>query len=259
MEEINISAECPHCGKDLLLAADVNLTPMDLAPNVRSLIKPIGSIFVYRISSEEIKQFILQKSKKYVPDVLVEIAPRYCERKRRKETDPHRSYASLRIAFSDNIIERKDELGWYGKIGENNGEVRVVESLYSGIIRRYQYDRRAIEGWMKSYKTLEELEEGLGMTEAYINDLRLYSTPQRVPTSTKESWVIFSAAPENIIADMLQDQNSGKLPGRIIIQDVIPINKDVVEFTVHLNPSDMKLRENPHVRQILLGEEKPKK
>lgn len=259
MQQITLGTQCPHCQKELVVGTSVPTSPMELAPEVRGKINPVGSIFVYRITSEEIKQFIIQKASKFVPDVKVEVVPRYCEKKRRRDTDPHRSYASLRIAFSENIIEKKDDLGWYGKIGESTGNVRVVESLFKEIILRYQYQRKEIEGWMKSYKNLEELEDGLGMTEAYINDIRMYSTPQRVQTTNKESWIIFSAAAENVIQDMLTDSSTNKLSGRIQIQDVYPINKEIVEFVVYVNPAEMKLRENPHVRQILMGEEKPKK
>lgn len=259
MQEIKLGNNCPHCGNKVVFGTSVPNNPLELAPEVRGKIKPAGSIFVYKISSEEIKAFITEKAKKYVPDVKVEVVPRYCEKKRRRNTEPHHSYASLRIAFSDNAIEKKEDLGWYGKIGESTGNVRVIESLFKEIIQRYQYNRKEIDSWMKSYKTLEELEDGLGMTEAYINDLRMYSTPQRVQTTDRESWIIFSAAAENVIKDMLTSQVTNRLPGRIQIQDVYPITKDIVEFCVYLNTSEVQMRENPHVRQILMGEEKPKK
>lgn len=259
MQESKFGAKCPLCNKDIVLTSTIPSDPLELAPVVRGKLTPAGSIYVYKISSEEIKQFITKKAAKFVPDVKVEVVPRYCEKKRRRESDPHHSYASLRIAFSENVIEQKDDLGWYGKIGESTENVRVVESIFKGIIEKYQYNRKEIEGWMKSYKTLEELEDGLGMTEAYINDIRMYSTPRRVQTTNKESWIIFSAAAENVIQDMLTDASTNKVSGRILIQDIYPISKEVVEFIVHVNPAEMKLRENPHVRQILMGEEKPKK
>ena len=226
---------------------------------MRSNIKPIGNITVYRISSEQIKQFITEKARQYVPDVRMTIVPRYCEKKRKNNNDPHRSYASLRIAFSENIIEKKQDLGWYGNIGETANNVKLQEGIMKGLINKYQYNRKEIEAWLKNYKTLEELEEGLGMTEAYIRDLHMYSVPQRIKANGDESWIIFAAAAENVIEDMLTDKNTGKVPGRIQIQDVYPISKDIVEFVIYVHPAQMKVRENPHVRQILLGEEKPKK
>ncbi len=256
---VNMSFTCPHCNKDVDLNA--NIDPIQLAPTVRAVdqgVAPAGAIFVYKISSEQIKQFITTKAKLMIPDVKVEVVPKYCERKQRRPSDPHRSYASLRIAFSDHILEKKGDDGWYGKIGETNSNIQIVQSMFDNIIRRYRYDRKAIEGWLKSYKNLEELEEALGMTEKYINDLRLYSTPQRVSTANKESWIIFSAAAENVIMDMLSDPATGRPQGRVQIQDVYRISKDVVEFLIYVHPTEIKLKENPHVRQILLGEEKPK-
>lgn len=257
MAKVNLSVNCPDCNKDFMVQAD--LTSADLAPTVRSKINPIGDILVYKITSEDIKQFIIQKSKKYVPDAKVEVVPRYCERKRRRDSEPHRSYASLRIAFSDSVVEKNEDAGWYGKIGENDGNVRIVPTLFKEIISRYQYNKKDIEGWMKNYKTLEDLEENLGMNEAYLNDLKMYATPQRILTTNNEPWIIFSAAAENVISDMLTDPTNNEPIGRIQIQDVYPISKDIVEFLIYIHPLEMKLKENPHVRQILLGEEKAKK
>lgn len=256
MSKFDFSANCPKCGNEIILSADV---PDVAYPEVRSNINPIGNIMVYRISSEQIKDFLIQKARQYVPDVRMTIVPRYCEKKRKNNNDPHRSYASLRIAFSENVIEKKQDLGWYGSIGENANNVTLHEGIMKGLINKYRYNRKTIEGWLKDYKILEELEEAFGMTEAYINDLRMYSIPQRIKTDNNESWIIFAAAAEDVIADMLTDKNSGKIPGRIQIQDVYPISKDIVEFVIYVHPAQMKLRENPHVRQILLGEEKPKK
>jgi hypothetical protein len=251
-----ILSTCPTCGENIKVTAEI---PEVNKPNVRGNIDPIGNILVYRISSEQIKDFIIQKARQYVSDVRMTIVPRYCEKKRKNSTDPHRSYASLRIAFSENVIEKKEDLGWYGSIGENGSNVKIHASIMQNLINKYQYNRKEIEAWLKNYKTLEELEEGLGMTEAYINDLRMYSIPQRVKTDNNESWIIFAAAAENVIEDMLTDPTTNKVPGRIQIQDVYPISKEIVEFVVYVHPTQMKLRENPHVRQILLGEEKPKK
>lgn len=256
MKEIKVNASCPSCNTSMNVSVDIDQSM--LAPTVRGKLTPAENIYVYRVTSEEIKQFIIQKAKKYVPDVKVEVVPRYCERKRRKSTDPRRSYASLRIAFSNEIIEKNSDQGWFGKIGENGSNVRVVNSLFNNLIRMYQYNKKEIDSWLKSYKNLEELEETLGMTEAYINDLRMYATPQRIK-SNNEDWIIFSAAAENVLTDMLTDVETGKVPGKMIIHDIFPISKDIVEFVIHLYPENRVMKEDPHVRQILLGEEKAKK
>lgn len=257
---VTVKSECPNCGSHLEFDVTVPtvFSSSTDGPALRSKIKPTGSILVYKINSEEMKQFIIQKAKKLVPDSKVEVVPRYCEKKRRKDTDPHRSYASLRIAFSDDVIEQNKDLGWYGKIGEGGSNVRIVKSLFDEMIQRYQYNRKDIDKWLKSYKNLEELEEALGMTEAFINDIKEYSIPQRVKAGT-ESWVIFSAAAENVIYDMMSERGTDRIPGKIRIQDVYPISKDVVEWTIYMYPNEMDLKENPHVRQILMGEEKAKK
>ena len=145
-----ILSTCPTCGEKIKVTADI---PEANKPNVRGKIDPIGNILVYRISSEQIKDFIIQKAREYVPDVRMTIVPRYCEKKRKNNSDPHRSYASLRIAFSENVIEKKEDLGWYGSIGENGSNVKIHHSIMTDLINKYQYNRKEIESWLKNYKT----------------------------------------------------------------------------------------------------------
>lgn len=259
MAEYKVQVTCPECGKDVTCGVDIPTTTLSSKPDVRGKIDPVGNILVYRITSEELKQFIIRKARKYVPDAKVEVIPRYCEKKNPRKTEPHRSFASLRIAFSENVMEQKDDNGWFGKIGDTGSHVRVVKGLFENIIQMYKYDPKEINQWLSSYKVLEELEEMFGLTEPYIRDLQKYSTPCRVKTTDNQYWIIFSAAANKVIKDMLTEIHTNTPIGRIQIQDIHPISKDMCEFIVYVHPEDMKLQENPHVRQIMLGEEKPKK
>jgi len=255
MSEIMIKSQCPKCGEELALKANV---PDVMPAQVRSGMQPIGSIQVYKITSEMMKEFIIAKAKKYCPAVKMEIVPRYTERKPRPN-EPHRAYASLRIAFSEEAMEKKEDYGFYDQIGESNLTPHLQPSIFQNLIRMYGYNPKDINEWLHSYKNMEKLEEALGITEAYIDDLKKYATPRLVKSNDDHKWIIFSAAAENVIADMLTDVTTNEVAGRIQIQDVYQISKDIVEFIVYLHPATMKIKENPHVRQILLGEEKPKK
>ncbi len=257
MGTIQLEGTCPHCQKTVKMGANVDATV--LAPNVHAKLKPAGSVYVYKISTDDMKTFITQKAKKYCPDVKVDLIPRYCEKKRRHKSEPHRAYASLRIAFSEHILEKKSDLGWFGKIGESSENLKIQPSMFQNLFQMYRYDTKAIEAWLSSYKNLEELEEALGINEDYIKELKMYAKPQRVFTENKEPWIIFSAAAENVIADMLTDVQTQRPAGRLEIRDIYPISKDNVEFLVYVHPQEIQMTENPHVRQILTGEEKPKK
>ena len=257
MGTIQLEATCPHCKNNIKMAANVDAAA--LAPSVHAKLKPAGSVLVYKISTDDMKVFITQKARKYCPDVKIDMIPRYCEKRRRHKSEPHRAYASLRIAFSEHIIEKKDDLGWYGKIGESSENLRIQPSMFQNLFQMYRYDPKNIDAWLKSYKNLEELEDALGINEEYINELKLYARPQRIFAENKESWIIFSAAAENVIADMLTDTTTQRPAGRIEIRDIYPISKDNVEFLVYVHPQEVQMTENPHVRQILTGEEKPKK
>lgn len=254
---VTFETTCPHCGKELEVEADVS--GASLAPTVHSKIQPVGNVLVYKISTDMMKAFITQKAKRYCPEVKVDMVPRFCEKKRRHKSEPHRAYASLRIAFSEHIIEKKDSLGWYGKIGESSENLRIQPSMFQNLFQMYRYDPRNIDAWLKSYKNLEELEDALGITEDYITELKQFAKPRRVFTDSKESWIIFSAAAENVIYDMLTDVNTQKIIGRMEIRDIYQISKDNVEFLVYVHPQEVQMSENPHVRQILTGEEKIKK
>lgn len=261
MSKTEFSSVCPECGAGIIITADIpdNNSNTEKYPIVRGGIKPVESIIKYRFTSEDIANFLIQKARQYVPDIRMKVVPRYCEKKRKSNSDPHRSYASLRIAFSDNVIKKEHDLGWFGSIGENGSNIDLQPGIMKNLIDRYKYNRKDIESWLNNYKTLEELEDTFGMTEAMIRDIKMYAFPRRIEVDKNESWVIFAAATEKVIEDFLTDVNTGELPGKMEIKSIYPISKDIVEFIVYIHPSKMEVRENPHVRQILLGESKPKK
>lgn len=253
---------CPNCSQQSLLQAnvdpiDLGVTPKDLVPEVRSRILPVGDITVYRITTDQMKQFIIEKTRKLVPDVKIEIAVNYCEKKKREKNEPHRSYASLRMAFSHHILKKHENDGWFGRVGESSGNVDIINSMFQTIIQRYQYDRKSLEKWIHSYKHLEELEENLGMSEKYIQELREYASPRRVNVAgSRDCWVIVNAAVENVIRDMLSNPTTDRPNGRLQIMDTYLISKDVAEVLVYVHPYETQLKENPEVRKILSGEKR---
>lgn len=254
MSTVKLETVCPKCGTKLNVSADVDNIDQS---SVHCGLKPYENVRVYKITTDMMKSFITQKAKMYCPEVKIEMVPRYCEKKRRSHFDPHRSYAFLRIAFSEHIVEKNEDLGWYGKIGESSDNVSIMPSMFQNLFKMYRYDVNKVSEWLSSYKNLEGLEDALGMTEDYINEIRMYAKPQRVAVSgTKESWIIFSAAAENVITDMLTDVNTQKVEGRIEIRDVYPISKENIEFLVYVHPAEVEVYENSHVRQILVGKEK---
>ena len=252
MSQIPLNLTCPNCSEVL----SVEVPREALYPKVRSLLKPIGDIMVYRITSDEIKQFIMQKAKFYKEEAKVEVITKYCEK---KNSNPHRGYASLRIGFSDDVIEKKGSTGWFEKVGQDAGRVRFIDDIFIGMIQKYQYSRKDLEGILGNYKNLEKVENQLGMSEAFIEDIMMYTTPKRLPTVNNESWVVFSARVEKVIEDMLENPDTDAVSGRIEIHDVSPISKDVVEFIIYVHPQEMVSNENPHVRRIMMGDVKGKK
>lgn len=276
-EVLEFTVPCQQCGSDVLIRQE--LDPKMLAPTVRSELKPVDAIFEYKVTSEDVKRFIIDKAREYVPNVKMEVVPRYTERKRRDEREPHRSYASFFIGFSSEVIKNNQDYGWYGKIGESFENVMVIDKLWKDFIKRYQYNQDMINEWLKSYKKMEKLEEGLGITEQFLAELKQYRRPLGIRTNNREVWVFFMAAPEMILSDMFMkpeyvlDENGEykldektkkpiivyrKSAGRIEIKDIISISKDVIEYKIHLHPEEIVTKVNPHVLQILSGEDKKK-
>ena len=255
-EKIRLAAVCPKCGQNMTLEADVDVS--NSSPQVRSKLQPIGQIQVYRITSDQIAEFVIAKAHKYAPNANIDVIPIYTEKKHHKN-EAHRAYASMRIAFSEDVIEKKDDLGLYGKIGESDDSIHFQPSIFTNLVKMYSYKSDDIRNWLKSYKTMEDLEDTLGITESYLNEIKMFAKPRYVTDFDNTKWIIFAAAAENIIQDMLTDINTGTVPGKLIIQDVYQISSKVVEFIIYIHPEKMKFKENSHIRQILLGEEKPKK
>lgn len=258
METINISTKCVKCGEDLVVKVNPSaIDPLLLAPDIRGNVRPTSLPYRYVISSEEIKRFIIDKVHMYSPNTKLEISVKYCEKKRRKDREPHRSYATFLIAFSHHVIKDYKENGWFERLGEENGRAFIIKELYVNLINKWAYDPKQIDEWRKSYKKLELLEEGLGMTESFINEIKEFSVPKSTrPTANEESWVFFMASPEKILMDFFTNPESNSIIGKLDVNDIVQISKDIVEYHITLDPYNVAVKENPHVRQILNGEAK---
>lgn len=257
-QTLNIPVTCPQCNKEMVVKVNTtDIDPLLLAPEIRGGVKPVGIPYEYHVSSEDIKRFIIDKIHQYSPNANVKISVRYCEKKRRKDNELHKSYATFLIALSHHVIEDYNSNGWFEKLGENNGKVHIVNDLYVKLIKQWKYDPDYISEWLKSYKKLERLEEGLGMTEAFINEIKEFSVPRStIANGTDEAWVFFMPCPEKIIADFFTNVKTNKIAGKLEVKDIVKISKDIVEYTVSLDPYAVVTKENPYVRQILNGEAK---
>lgn len=258
MGNLTISATCPSCGAELNVEA---VAPDTVTPNLRCKMQPSSTTLIYEVTSKDIATFVTEKAKQYARDVRVEVLPKFCCAKRKSEDDPVRSYANFRIAFSEKEVTRgNDNLGWFGKIGESSESVSIIPTMMENIIEKYSYKLSDIKHWLDSYPIMEKLEDRYGMTEAYIKDLEGFVRPRRIPTTTKENWIIFAAAPENIIHDMFTDPATQKEPGRLTISNPIEIQKGgEIKYYVAVHLGENNYKDNPHVREIMLGEKESKK
>lgn len=250
-----VKSNCPYCHKEIttkFTMPDGSTPPPTRCKNL----SPTGHMWVYRISSDVIREYLTEKVRLIVPNAKLDLAPRYCERKKRAYGDGH-AYAAINIALSEDVIAGSRD--WFGSIGTDMGDVRLVPNMFEDFVARYRYDPKTIAAILKDYTQMEILENHFGITEDYLNEMKKFGTPQRVTTDDGKSWIFFSAAPEKIITNMMTDPQTKTIVGTCKIQDVYPLSKEVVEYLVYLNPTEMQLHEDHHVRQILMGEEKIKK
>lgn len=256
--ELKINSTCPHCGKPIVTT--FNVTDGAAAPDVRcSNLKPIGTKYVYRISSEQIADYLTEKVREIVPKAKVVLAAKYCEKRRKDKTEPHRSYAALAIALSDDVVKNGSDRSWFNQVGTTGNNVTLIDDMFTKIIEKFRFDPKDVSAWLDNYKTLEDLENAFGMDETYIRELKKLSVPHRIVGEDGKPWVFFAAEPGKVIRDMLTDPTTGRLMGRANIVDTTRVSRDVVEYIVHLDPNNLDLHEDQSVRAILMGDAKSKK
>ena len=261
--------ECPSCHQEFSMEVPI--------PEVRSGLAPIGNILVYKTNTEMIKQYLTEKLQSFEKNAKLEIVVKYCEKtdtyeKKKKQQfrrkGKHQGYASMIIMFSEEILDKKNS-GFYEKLGYSSGSPNIVKTVKAEFIKKFQYDRKELDNILGDYRYLEKLEDEFGMTEAFIEDIRDYSIPIIVPTPDKESWILFSARPEAIIYDMLEnpepykwiknpdggtDIGITKVDGEIEIYEVCPISKGVVEYVIYVHPENMKSNKgNPLIYNMIKG------
>ena len=213
----------------------------------RMNLKPKAIIKVFTISSEMIKTFIQTKAKFYVPDVATSVSIFCSSSKRGNEK---KRYASARISFSDAVTTaRNEDKTWFDDLG-NSSNVHFVDNIYTSIVRRYMYDKNELNNIKKNYKKMSHFEDDLGISEEYIDNIKMYATPKRIETNSRNSIIVFSARIEPIIEDILSDPETGKLDGTIEIVEVYE-NRDVVYFNVYVHPPKHRNEINPYVKELV--------
>ena len=247
MSTIRVQNTCPNCST--VFKADIPVNPKDvMRPNVRCGLLPDSYAAIYRITTEHIGQFIAEKAQSLCPDVKTTLVARYCDNKRSVG-----GYAYLKIAFSEKVIQKGEDHGWYGYVGRTDENTKMIPSLFGQVVKKYQYDPKDVEGWLASYKTMENLEGKLGISEDDLKDIAKFCTPRVINGNDGSKWISVAAAPEKVIADMLTPigENESKR-GRIEIREVRQISEGVIEYQVFLYPEEITRVVDPRVKEILM-------
>lgn len=211
----------------------------------RANLKPSAIVKVYQITSEDIKDFIREKAKYYAPGVVVNTVLMFTKAKKNKK-----GYATARISFSDEAMSYSKTSNWYSDIGDSDRNLKFIPEIYVNMVKKYKYNLNDINALLHNYKKMGILEDMLGISEEFLNDIKMYITPKRFKFSNNTSCVIISAKVDKIIEDMLTNPKTNQVDGAIEIKEAY-INKDVIHFTVYLHPTEMKVESNPLVKEFL--------
>ena len=255
----SVSFDCPFCeARNEKTQMVVNIPNH---PIVRTQVKPTRLIHVYKITTEEITAFLLQKLKLIKPNAMLKTHFQYSMN---KQTNPPRSYSSLRIAFSEDVVKTDSNAdgSWFESLGDNESNLKFDRNFEIMMISRYKYNKEILKTYLSDYKQLEKLEKQYGITESLLKDIIMYSTPRRIhmPRS-KESWIFFAAEPAEVIKDYLSDPITDKLNGRLSIENIEQLNeKGSYQYTVfvHEGEGESEIKDNPEVREMLIGNNKKK-
>lgn len=211
---------------------------------------PDSIIEEYRITTEEIERFIAAKAFHYKEGLKIKLAPELWERKGNQGNG--RKYAMLKLTLSDAALEQfGQETSIVRQMIAENSNVRFVTEVWEAIIKKYSFNRQQLESIRKSYKTMDRLEDTLGINEDNLKRLIAFSQPRMVNVGN-EKWIILAIRPEAVIEDMLSDINSGKINGQIEIVNITSITKDNVEYQIHLHTGeDTSSPVNPELIKML--------
>lgn len=250
--------KCPYCEKAIAVENTSSV------PFTRSRITPFNTIRVYKISTEEMKEFLQQKLSQLKEGTKVDLIATFSQplnkekkkkKERKSEAEVLRGRGNIRVAFSHHIIEGGEKQDWFLKAGENNNHPSIINSVLKNVIEKYSYDRKEIGNILQDYSEMERLENMYGITEEFLRDIYNYCTPRAISATTNgDMWVFFSAMPEKIIADMLENPDPETNNGRIEIVDCYPVSSGVLEYIVYLHPEEAMMKDNIFVRKLLMGD-----
>ena len=163
------------------------------------------------------------------------------------------------LAMNEKVIEqRQSEGGFYGSLGWQHS-IRIKSRLWLEFISRWLYNQDWIRQALGSYNRMDDYEEKFGITEAALKDISFYSAPRAVyPDGSQTPWVFTAIDPFLVIQDMLCEAGTKKIPGEIFITDVNKVSENMIEWTVYVSPFKNETEINPHVMEILKGNEKAK-
>ncbi len=222
MEQPYANVQCPQCGTMIRFdipdevveeiqedaVAELRETTIEV-PKVRGKIRPDGVIFTYPITSDQLKEHLTELLHEYLPGAMLEVVPMYIEKKAGKNKDRRaRSFSALQVAFSEEVINHAAGNSFYGKVGDLDGtNVRFVRAIWKNMIEKFMFNRDMINGWIKNYRKLDELEERHGITEKFLEELSIYVTPKRATVAgMTDSWVIVALRVDKIIEHILVEQ-----------------------------------------------------
>lgn len=249
---------------------------------IRAAVDPSWTIRAYRITSDDLEEYLGKKVNTLVPGARVKVQPRYIEnklamKKKARYSAPSavtQSYASLLVALSAETIDKGNLDPAYRWIVSGTNDVKMVDNVYNVLIKGYRYNRDELKAILKDYAALDHLKERFGITEEYIRNLINLNNPVRQPDAKgTDGWVIFAASAEKIINDYLTDvmvyepkpefinPNDPDAPTTRVIptagpagtMEIIKVNaitQGKVEYIVYVHVGEFQASNDPELKKL---------
>lgn len=227
---------------------------------VKCELEPVGNIRVFKINSEQVQAFLLDKVRLLTEKntTKLEVVTQFGKKANNRSDESkikQRLFTSLKIALSEDVVEGSGTDDYYRKLGQNEMNIEFINPVFKGFIQKFGYNRKALEEEL-SYKDMERIENNLRITEWDIERIKEFIVPKRIVIDSKERWIFFSARTIKVLEDMLTEPGADELNGTIEIAEAYPISNSSVTWVVYLHPLKTEASENPLVRKLLMGQRK---
>ena len=223
----------------------------DVKVNNKANRKPDSIIYEYRITTDEMREFVSAKANHLKTNLKAIIAIDIWKRR-------GKVYPSMKMSLSEEALKvSSSEYSFYHKIAIDKNENNFVDPVTLGLIEKYGFNEKAIRNLLDNSKELDRIEDDFGVNETNINAIREIIKPKAITYNGRidETWYVMAVRPEAIILDMLSEKGTDMVLGDFVISEYIPISKENVEAVVHVKVGNKRknYKVDPELMKLIMN------